>query len=288
MTIEDGYCDVNGARLHYLRAGSGPRAILLSHGNSHCGGVWAPLVEALAGDEFTVVALDLRGHGWSEKTEAGYHWGGLRDDLVGVVRELDFSDVYYVGHSRGGGVSLLAAAATPERTRGVVVYEPTVPVQPGQAGEPAPTPPPARVAEMMERAMKRREVFPNREALTRHYRSRDGFREWRDDYFESFLNYGSSIREDGTIELCMPPRTAAKLFEATYGFDAWRDVHCPDLPVLVLFGERSGRIVEGRDPAAGIRTMFPRCETRIMADATHTGPMEQPELFEQIVRERVS
>src|SRR2546430_11604677 len=31
----------------------------LTHGNSHCGGVWAPLVEVLAGDEFTVIAPDL-------------------------------------------------------------------------------------------------------------------------------------------------------------------------------------------------------------------------------------
>jgi pimeloyl-ACP methyl ester carboxylesterase len=287
MAIEEGYCDVNGTRLHYLRAGNGPRAIVLSHGNSHCGGVWAPLVEALAGDQFTVVALDLRGHGWSEKTEAGYDWGSLRDDLVGVVRALDFQDVFYVGHSRGGGVTLLAAAAAPERARGVVVYEPTVPVQVGPSGEAAPTPAPARMAEVAARTLRRREVFPSRDELMTYYRSRDGFREWRDDYFQSFIEYGSSVREDGSVELCMPPRSAAKLFEATYGFDAWRDVHCPDLPVLVLYGERSGRAGNGRDPAAGIRTMFPRCESRIIAGATHTGPMEQPELFEQIVRERI-
>ena len=287
MTIEEGYCDVNGARLHYLRAGSGPRAIVLSHGNSHCGGVWAPLVEALAGEQFTVVALDLRGHGWSEKTEEGYDWGSLRDDLVGVVRALDFQDVFYAGHSRGGGVTLLAAAATPERARGVVVYEPTVPVQAGPSGEAAPTPAPARMAEVAARTLRRREVFPSRDELMTYYRSRDGFREWRDDYFQSFIEYGSSVREDGSVELCMPPRSAAKLFEATHGFDAWRDVRCPDLPVLVLYGERSGRVIEGRDPAAGIRTMFPRCESRIIAGATHTGPMEQPELFEQILREHI-
>ena len=63
--IQDGYLAINGVRLHYLRAGRGPRAIVLSHGNSHCGGVWAPLVAALAGDEFTVVAWDLPCHGWS-------------------------------------------------------------------------------------------------------------------------------------------------------------------------------------------------------------------------------
>jgi len=279
---------VNGIRLHYLRAGQGPTAIVLTHGNSHCGGVWAPLVEALAGDEFTVVSTDLRGHGWSEKPDSGYDWATLRDDVVGLVSTLDLTDVFYVGHSRGGGVALLTAAATPERARGVVVYEPTVPVQPGAADEPAPVPAPERAALMAERALRRRETFGSRRELIDHYRARDGFKEWRDDYFQAFLEYGSITREDGSVELCMPPRTAARLFEATYGFETWRDVRCPALPVLAIYGERSGRIVEGRDPAAGIRTMFPLCETLVMADATHTGPMEQPALFERIVRERVA
>lgn len=287
MAARSEYLTVNGVRLHYLRAGDGPTAIVLTHGNSHCGGVWAPLVEALAGDEFTVVSTDLRGHGWSEKPDSGYDWASLRDDVAGLVAVLDLADVFYVGHSRGGGVALLAAAATPERTRGVVVYEPTVPVQPGPNGEPAPVPAPERAALMAERALRRRESFGSRDELIGHYRARDGFREWRDDYFRAFLDYGSTTREDGSVELCMPPRAAARLFEATYGFEPWRETRCPALPVLAIYGERSGRIAPGRDPSAGIRTMFPRCETRVMADATHTGPMEQPELFEAIVRERV-
>src|SRR5918997_5674836 len=121
MPARSEYLAVNGVRLHYLRAGDGPTAIVLTHGNSHCGGVWAPLVEALAGDEYTVVSTDLRGHGWSEKPDAGYDWGSLRDDVAGLVSALDLSDVFYVGHSRGGGVALLAAAATRGRTRGAVV-----------------------------------------------------------------------------------------------------------------------------------------------------------------------
>lgn len=285
MDVASDYLTVGGVRLHYLRAGRGPRAIVLTHGNSHCAGVWRPLIEALAGDEFTVVALDLRGHGWSEKPESGYSWGNLRDDLAGLVRALDLADVLYVGHSRGGGVSLLAAAATPERARGVLAFEPTVPVQAGPDGAPAATPEPARIADVAMRAANRRQVFPSRTALIARYRPQDAFREWRNEYFQSFIEYGSTTRPDGSVELCMPPRTAVRLFEATYGFEAWRDVHRPDLPVLLLYGERSGRLDGGRDPVAGIRTMFPSAELRVMPEATHTGPMEQPERFEALVRE---
>src|SRR6266508_5624395 len=106
MAVASSYLDVNGVRLHYLRAGDGPTAIVLTHGNSHCAGVWTPLIEALAGDRYTVVALDLPGHGWSDKPESGYDWASLRDDLVGLVTALELRDILYVGHSRGGGVSL--------------------------------------------------------------------------------------------------------------------------------------------------------------------------------------
>ena len=283
-TLRSSYQDVNGVRLHYLRAGHGPRAIVLTHGNSHCGGVWRPLVEALAGERFTVVAVDLRGHGWSEKPADGYDWATLRDDLTGLVRVLNLADVLYVGHSRGGGVALLTAAATPERSRGVLAYEPTVPVQAGADGEPAPVPQPVRIAEIARRALARRHVFASRAELVARYRPQAAFRHWREDYFEAFIEYGSITRADGSVELCMPPRTAARLYEATYGFDAWRRVRRPDLPVMLVYGGRSGRLDSGRDPIAGIRTMFPMSEMRVMPAATHTGPMEQPDRFERLIR----
>jgi pimeloyl-ACP methyl ester carboxylesterase len=279
------YFDSNGVRIHYLRAGRGDVAIVLTHGNSHCGGVWAPLVEALAGDRFTVIAPDLRGHGWSEKPQSGYHWAGLRDDLVGLVTSLDFRDVLYAGHSRGGGVSLLAAAATRDWAKGVLVYEPTVPVQAGADGKPAPVPTPSRMAGTIERAYRRREHFGSLQELAERYRGQDAFRHWREDYFQAFLDYGCIVREDGKAETCVSGWVAAKLLEATFGFDAWRDVYCPDLPVVLLYGDRSGRLGGGRDPVAGIRTMFPKAESRIFPDGTHTGPMEHPQEFERLVRE---
>ncbi|HEY7296285.1 MAG TPA: alpha/beta hydrolase, partial [Dehalococcoidia bacterium] len=194
-------------------------------------------------------------------------------------------DVVYVGHSRGGGVSLLAAAAASGRARAALVYEPTMPVQPGPNGMPAAVPEPPRMAETAARALRRRETFASREALAAHYRAQDAFKDWREDYFQAFLEYGTVVREDGSATPCVPPRSAARLFEATFGFDAWRGVGAPDLPLLAVFGERSGRLGAGRDPVAALRTMFPRCEPRVLPHATHTGPMEQPELFERLVRE---
>src|SRR5579883_424317 len=165
MAVVSEFVEVNGVRLHLLRAGHGDRAIVFTHGNSHCCGIWLPLMEALTDPRYTLVAWDLRGHGRSDKPQDGYTWADLRDDLAGLVNKLDLGDVLYVGHSRGGGVTLLGAATTAERARGAFVYEPTVPVRRGASGEAEAAPAPERIAAMAERSQRRRESFPSRQAF---------------------------------------------------------------------------------------------------------------------------
>src|SRR6185436_12500212 len=76
--------------------------------------------------DFHVYAVDMRGHGLSERSGT-YTSPELRDDIVRFLDALDLHGVLFVAHSRGGGSSLLAAAARPERVKGLVVYEPTLP-----------------------------------------------------------------------------------------------------------------------------------------------------------------
>ena len=284
MTVASDYYERHGVRQHYLRAGSGPRAIVLTHGNSLCGGVWAPLLGALGGDEFTAIATDLRGHGWSDKPADGYDWATLRDDLVGLVTALDLHDVLFVAHSRGGGVALLAAAALASRTRGVLAFEPTTPPRLDAQGRFAPLDDSGRLATMVQRAERRREQFPSRAALAEHYRSRPAFHDWREDYFDAFLTYGTEELPDGSATPCMPGRVAAQLFAVMANVDAWNDTPRVQLPVHVVFGERSGRITGEGDPLRVLRALYPDCTMSVMPAATHTGPMERPQAWEQTVR----
>jgi pimeloyl-ACP methyl ester carboxylesterase len=276
---------VNDIRLHYLRAGHGPRTVVLTHGHSHCAGVWLPLIHSLAGAEFTVVAVDMRGHGGSDKPDSGYDYATLRDDLVAMVVALGLRHVLYVGHSRGGSVSLLAAASTRDRADGVLVYEPTIPFQRGPSGRPTPIEPTSPVTSTGVSARPRREVFTDRQTLAHRYRNSDAFRRWRQDYFDAFVSHGTSPRIDGSVELCMPSRVVQRLRETMHGFEPWASVDGSGLPTMAVFGDSSGRLNGERDPIAALRTIFPVLETRIMAGATHNGPMEQPDVFEHIVRD---
>jgi len=89
---------------------------------------------------FRVVALDLRGHGASD-WPGTYSFELMRDDVIGVLDDLDLHELVLVGHSMGGTVAYLVAQAQPSRITRLVVedapppFARTRPVPPRPAGE---------------------------------------------------------------------------------------------------------------------------------------------------------
>jgi pimeloyl-ACP methyl ester carboxylesterase len=82
----------------------------------------------------------------------------------------------------------------------------------------------------------------------------------------------------------MPGWVAGRLFAVMTNVDAWNDAPRVQLPVHVVFGERSGRVVGEGDPLRVLRALYPDSAMSVMPNATHTGPMERPELWEETVR----
>lgn len=277
------FIDAGGVKLHLLRWGSGPVRVVFYHPNSHCGGVWSPLAERLAANGVGVAAVDLRGHGQSDKPDHHYQWSVLRDDALAVLAALDARQVIIIGHSRGGGVTLLAGAAGGEQVAGLFTFEPTVPaaILPQQVSASEVQ---ARVDRQAQRALNRRSHFPSRQAALDHFRSRPAFAGWRQEYLDAFVDHGTLEQEDGTRILACPGRVEARLYEVMYERTAWDGVSRPDLPVTVMFGEHGGRFGEGRDPVAPIRAIFPQLMVQMMPGGSHFGPMEQPEFFEASLR----
>jgi pimeloyl-ACP methyl ester carboxylesterase len=249
--------------------------LIIVHGNSHAGGVYAPLGDRLS-DAFHVYAVDMRGHGLSDRP-GSYKSPDLRDDLVRFVDALDLHGVLFVAHSRGGGACLLAAAARPERMAGLVVYEPTLPwnamLKP-------------RLAEMVKRTAGRRSVFPSRKGMFEHFEGRGLFANYKPEYLQAYIEHASIEREDGQVELASPPEIEAALFEAMLDEAGWEDVGICDLPVLRIMGAQ----IEAQQPAdnatqfANLKRHFPRAESIVQANSTHSGPFEHPDVFEATIR----
>jgi pimeloyl-ACP methyl ester carboxylesterase len=80
----------------------------------------APVV-ALAEAGFHAVALDLRGHGDSDKPPRGYDAWTLSADITNLIRALGHSSAVIVGQGEGGFVAWTAAYRRPRAVRGLVV-----------------------------------------------------------------------------------------------------------------------------------------------------------------------
>jgi 3-oxoadipate enol-lactonase len=116
----------DGTRIRCLVAGdpTAPAMVLL-HGLGEQAAGWEPVAPRLA-ETFRVLALDLRGHGASDRPGV-YSYELMRDDVIGVLDALELPEVVLVGHSMGGVVAYLVAAARPERIARLVVEDAPMP-----------------------------------------------------------------------------------------------------------------------------------------------------------------
>jgi pimeloyl-ACP methyl ester carboxylesterase len=121
----DGTRKVNGVTLHYVLGGHGPPVVLL-HGFGEPGLMWRPLMPQLA-QQHTVLVPDLRGAGWSEKTEGGYDKLTMAQDIHALAAELGLKRVAVVGHDIGLMVAYAYAAQFPQDTERVVLMDAFLP-----------------------------------------------------------------------------------------------------------------------------------------------------------------
>jgi pimeloyl-ACP methyl ester carboxylesterase len=92
----------DGVSLYYLEAGSG-KPILMIPGWSQTAEQFKYQLSGLS-DRYRVIAVDMRGHGESDKPEFGYKISRLAKDVHDTIQELDLNEVNILGHSMGSSV----------------------------------------------------------------------------------------------------------------------------------------------------------------------------------------
>lgn len=93
---------------------------LLIHGLASNARMWDGVGEALARSGYASIAVDLRGHGLSDKPDHGYDFDTVCDDLVGLLDHFGIGRAVFVGQSWGGNIVVHAAHRHPERVIGAV------------------------------------------------------------------------------------------------------------------------------------------------------------------------
>ncbi len=121
----------DGVRMAYHELGSGDPAIIFIHGGFGSREGFG-LQEKYFSPNHRCVAVDLRGHGESDKPDEIYTMAQHGDDVAALIRQLELNRPVLVGQSMGGQVIISAAARHPElvgaiaaemiRTGGVFQY----------------------------------------------------------------------------------------------------------------------------------------------------------------------
>ncbi len=117
--------ELDGLRLHAVTGGDGP-PLLLVGGWPQTWYAWREVMPALA-REHTVVAVDSRGAGLSDKPDDGYDTGTLAADLVALMAALGHDRFDVVGHDVGMWTGYALAADHPERVGRLTVVDAIVP-----------------------------------------------------------------------------------------------------------------------------------------------------------------
>ena len=128
MPLSSRWLEIDGLRVHYQTAGSGPPLILLHGllGGSFC---WRHNLEALS-QQHTVFAVDLPGHGLSDApAEIDCSMVRQAERVSRLMRELRLQDVALMATSYGAAVAMWLATLEQigERLRALVLVAPANP-----------------------------------------------------------------------------------------------------------------------------------------------------------------
>jgi len=123
--FESRTAEIDGTKLHYLTAGSGPPLLLL-HGYAETSSMWKSLLPEVA-ERFMVVAPDLPGIGDSDIPADGLDMQSAAVRIHALARSVGIEKAHVVGHDIGLMVAYAYAAQFPDEVEKLAVMDAFLP-----------------------------------------------------------------------------------------------------------------------------------------------------------------
>lgn len=251
------YTGARGQRVYYTIAGSGEPAVVLIHGWTCDSSLWQQQISAFS-EHFRVAAVDLPGHGKSDKPETTYN---LRLFSSGVLAAMDAAKIgraVLVGHSMGTGVIRQIVADAPERVIAIISVD----------GSVLPDPPAALITKVKEWAAT--------------MKGASGLDVRRKFIAGMFIESTPAEVRNQVLEvmLATPPHVAASAMENAIAAPVWNSREQVAIPVLAVDRKR------GDDRArSSHQRVFSNLQYIEMPDVSHFLHMEKPEEFNRLAVE---
>jgi len=262
------WADVEGGRVCFERAGSGP-ALVLVHGLLGYSFSWRFALPLLAQDH-EVLALDMPGSGFSDCRVRDYSLRATAGRLLEFMSAVGVSSCDLVGSSYGGSTAMMAAILAPKRIRSLVLVSPANPWS--RIGR-------KRLGLLRNPLLAA--VFPK---VARPFRSSHAYfhrRMYGDPRRiapDTIEGYQRALAQRGVLEHAV--RIVRSWHEDMDNLQNSLPV-IADLPTLLVWGSKD-RVV---DPASAelLRNQFRNAETVVIEGAGHLPYEECPEEFSQVV-----
>lgn len=107
--------------LHYEISGKGKEALILLHGFMENLSIWDDM-EAHLSDQFTLIKIDLPGHGKSKVYADIHSMEFMAEEVKKVTDSLKIEKFHLLGHSMGGYTSLAFAEKFPEVLKSITLF----------------------------------------------------------------------------------------------------------------------------------------------------------------------
>ena len=122
VLAQDRYFESAGARLRYVERGSGAPVVLVHGFTANIERAWIDtgVLPDLARD-YRVIALDLRGHGKSDKPHDASAYEPMATDVIALLDHLGIERAHLVGYSLGGIIAAKLLTTHPQRFRSAVL-----------------------------------------------------------------------------------------------------------------------------------------------------------------------
>lgn len=115
------FVNVGGVRLHYQEKGLGEPLVLI-HGYTSSTYTWKDVFIPLS-EEYRVIAIDLKGFGFSDKPDGDYTRRSQGKLVAELLVKLNVEQAWIVGNSMGGESAINVALNHPEKVKGLILID---------------------------------------------------------------------------------------------------------------------------------------------------------------------